>query len=78
MLTTILNKKELKTQLVEKIEKFDYEKLLLIHQFISTLIGNELINSVSNDWQSEHVNKESIKKAIQEHRRIHPYGDRQS
>ena len=78
MLAAKLNKKELKSQLVEKLEKFDKEKLLLIHQYVSSLIGDELINSVSNDWKSNEVNSESIKKAILEHRRTHPYGDNQS
>ena len=76
MLATKITKQELKTQLVERLDKFDEEKLLLIHQFISTLIAGELIDSVTQDWDSKKVNRSAVQKAITEHRKNHPYREK--
>lgn len=76
MLATKITKQELKTQLVEKLDKFDEEKLLLIHQFISTLIADELTDSVTQDWDSEKVNRNAVQKSINEHRKNHPYREK--
>jgi len=78
MLTPAITKQELKTQLVKNLDKFDEEKLLLIHQFVSTLIAEELIDSVTEDWESAKVNREAVQKAIQEHRKTYPYGEKYS
>jgi len=77
MLSSKLSEEDLKSQLIEEINKLGRDQLVVLHQFISRLVAEDLINSVSKDWENGQVNRESIQKAIEEHRKLHPYQERE-
>lgn len=74
MLTSELTEKELKSQLIKELDKLDRERLLIVLQFTSRLIAEELVNAVTHDWELGKVNRAAIKKALDEHRTKNPYG----
>ena len=73
-----LTETDLKSQLVNKLGKLNREQLLLTHQFVSRMIAESLINSVTNDWEVGSVNRAAIQEAIAAHRAKHPYGESSS
>jgi hypothetical protein len=73
MLTAELTEKELKSQLIKELDKLDRERLLIVLQFTSRLIAEELIDSVTHDWEMGKINRAAIKKAVDEHRARNPY-----
>lgn len=70
-----LTEKDLKSQLVSELDRLNKEQLLLIHQFVSRIIAENLIDAVTNDWDAGTVNRVAIQKALHEHRLKHPYGE---
>ena len=77
MLSSKLSEQDLKSQLIEEINKLGRDQLVILHQFISRLAAEDLIDSISKDWESGRINRESIQKAIEEHRKLHPYQERE-
>jgi len=77
MLSSKLTEEDLKSQLIEEINKLGRNQLVMLHQFIARLVAEDLIDAVSKDWESGQVNRESIQKAIEEHRKLHPYQERE-
>jgi len=77
MLSSKLSEEDLKSQLIEEINKLGRDQLVMLHQFIAHLVAEDLIDAVSKDWESGQVNRESIQKAIEEHRKLHPYKERE-
>ena len=75
MLTQEITKQKLKTQLIEKLGVFDEHRLLMIHQFVSKLIADELVDSVSKDWESNIVDRQAIHDVINEYRNNYTYGE---
>lgn len=73
MLMSNVDEKILRKQLIDEIKKLDHEKLMIVHQFLAQLIGDELVDEITKDWESGKVNRKMIKKAIDEHRKLHPY-----
>lgn len=73
MLTTELTEKELKSQLIQELDKLNKEQLLLTHQFLSRIIAEELIDAVTQHWESGKINRLAIQKAIDEYRARNPY-----
>lgn len=63
MLTAELTEKELKSQLIKELDKLDRERLLILLQFTSRLMAEELIDAVTHDWESGKVNRAAIKKS---------------
>jgi hypothetical protein len=70
-----LTEKDLKSQLANEMDKLNREQLLLIHQFVSRIIAENLIAAVTDDWETGTINRAAIQKAIREHRSKHPYGE---
>jgi hypothetical protein len=70
-----LTEKDLKSQLVNKLDKLNREQLLLIHQLLSRIIAENLVDSVTNDWETGAINRAAIQKAVREHRSKRPYGE---
>ncbi|MGH7456972.1 MAG: hypothetical protein ACRENG_36815 [bacterium] len=73
-----LTEQDLKTQLVQELDKFDREQLLMIHQFVSRLIAESLIKDVTKDWETGTIGRAAIQKAIRDHRAKQPYGESES
>ena len=73
-----LTEQDLKSQLVQELDKFDREQLLMIHQFVSRLIAESLISDLTSAWEVGTVNRTAIQKAIRDHRAKHPYGESES
>ncbi len=73
MLSSKISEKTLRKNLIEEINKLDQEKLVMLHQFLAQLVGEELISEVTKDWEIGNVTQESIQAAIEEHRKLHPY-----
>ncbi len=73
-----LTEKDLKSRLMNELDRLNREQLLLIHQFVSRIIAENLINAVTGDWEAGTINRATIQKAIHEHRAKHPYGESES
>lgn len=69
-----LTEPELKSHLQQKLDALNREQLLLTHQFVARIIAEDLIESVTQDWESGKVNRAAIQKAIEAHRVSKPYG----
>ncbi|MGH7494196.1 MAG: hypothetical protein ACREOO_17620 [bacterium] len=70
-----LTEKELKSQLFLKLDQLNREQLLLIHHYASRLIGENLTDAVTRDWEMGVGSRASLQKAIEEHRLKNPYGE---
>lgn len=68
-----LTETDLKSQLVKELDKLNREQLLLTHQFVSRIIAENLIDAVTNDWETGRISRSAIQKAIDAHRAKHPY-----
>lgn len=66
---------DLKSRLIQELDKLDREQLLLTHQFVSRIIAESLMNAVTDDWETGQVNRVQIQQAINVHRAKHPYGE---
>ncbi len=73
MISQEYSEQEIRTQLVQELNKLNEEKLIILRQFISRLIADDLIESVTTDWETGRVNHEAIQRSIEEHRAQHPY-----
>lgn len=59
-----LTETELKSNLQQKLNSLNREQLLLAHQFVARIIAEDLIESVTQDWESGKVNGAAIQRAI--------------
>jgi len=73
MLAPELTEKDLKSQLVKELDRLNREQLLIAHQFVSRLFAEELINNVTQDWETGKVNRAAIQKALDQYRARHSY-----
>ncbi len=73
MLTSELTETKLKSQLVGELDKLNKEQLLAIHQMISRMIAEDLVDAVTEDWKSEKVDRSAVQKAIDAYRLLKPY-----
>jgi hypothetical protein len=74
MSTSNVSKQDMKQQIIKNLDNFDEEKLISIHQFIARLVGNDLINSLSQDWENGSVNENAVRDAIEDY--INPKVDK--
>lgn len=63
-----LTETELKSNLQQKLNSLNREQLLLTHQFVARTIAEDLIEAVTQDWESGKVNRAAIQKAIEAYR----------
>lgn len=73
MLMTDIDEKQLREQLIEKINQLDKNRLLEIYQLIARSFANDLIEMVADSENSGNVNNTAVNKLIQDHRKRNPY-----
>ena len=72
-LATNFNENEMRTYLIEKIQKLDKTKLTEIYQLIAKSFANDLIYMVADAEETGKKNSSSTDELIKQYRRRNPY-----
>lgn len=73
MLITDIDEKQLRKQLIEKINQLDKNRLLEVYQIIARSFAYDLIEMVADSENSGNVDNTPIDALIRDHRKRNPY-----
>ena len=73
MLMTNIDEKQLRKNLIDKINQLDKSRLLEIYNIIARSLADDLIEMVADSENSGNIDNTPIDELIREHRKRNPY-----